>query len=252
MTARQRAAETKRRRTRRMIVLATLDLYDEADDGDFTREQIAEAADVSVATLYNHFTYKYDILQAAHEQLLAPVIQPIVRGMEDGTYNPSDPVEELLRCMYAVNKLSHEHQALTMAMIKAYFEVPRNDRYIVGKGDRQIGSHITEGMTWIVHQREPFRHVGNYISDDRDVVYGYTVGYHVRSMLLEFRDAYYHHADERPLGVTKTTAAEMLPAILAGFDPFAIEQALDRVEAVQQKVDEWYEKLKQRDDLAGW
>lgn len=250
MTARQRAAETKRRRTRRTVALAALDLYGEADDGDYTREQIAEAADVSVATLYNHFTYKYDILQAAHEQLLAPVIQPIVRGVEDGTYNPSDPIEELLRYMYAVNKLSYEHQALTMAMIKAYFEVPRSDRYITGKGNRQIGSHITDGMVLIVHRREPFKHVGNYTCDDPDIVYSYTVEYHVRSMLLELRDSY--ALRDLPMAVTQATAAELLPAILSSFDAPVIRGALNLLEAVQPRVDEWYEKLKQRDDLAGW
>ncbi|EKX60661.1 TetR/AcrR family transcriptional regulator [Streptomyces ipomoeae] len=254
MTARQRAAETKRRRTRQSIVLATLDLYGDADEGDYTREQIADAADVSVATLYNHFTYKYDILQAAHERLLAPVIQPLVRGAEDGTYNPSEPVEELIRYTYAVAKMSNSCRALTVALVDSRYAVPPKDRYFNG-GYRDVGSHIAEGMAVITYNRAPFcrAEAKGFQDGYLHAVSSTTTAYHARALLEELRDSFqYPDEDMMAESAAKTVLSELLPATLMGSDAHFIAEAIRSVERIRPKVDEWYEKMKQREDLAGW
>ncbi len=253
MTARQRAAETKRRRTRQMIVLATLDLYGDADEADYTREQIAEAADVSVATLYNHFAYKYDILQAAHERLLAPVTQPIIRGQEDGTYNPSDPVEDLIRYTYAAAKMSNSCRALTIALVDSRYAVPTRDRYF-NRGYRDVGSHIAEGMGVITFNRAPFyRAEGNGFRDGYlHAVSSTTTAYHARALLEELRDFQYPDKGDTAERAAKTVLAELLPATLVGSEAHFIEDAISRIESVRPKIDEWYEKLKQREDLVSW
>jgi hypothetical protein len=40
MGPRQKAAETKRRRTRELIIMSTLDLYGQQQQGDYTRDEI--------------------------------------------------------------------------------------------------------------------------------------------------------------------------------------------------------------------
>lgn len=117
---RQRAAETKRRRTREAIVSGTVDLYGEQQRGDYTLDQIGEAAGVSAATIANHYRSKYEVLRVAYIRLLSPLVDPIVEGRKQGIYNPPDAVDELIRFVYSVAKLSHEHRALTVAMVRSY------------------------------------------------------------------------------------------------------------------------------------
>lgn len=56
--ARKRAGETKRARTRAAVLAAATELFDQRGLADVTTSQVAEAAGVSVASLYAHFPSK--------------------------------------------------------------------------------------------------------------------------------------------------------------------------------------------------
>jgi hypothetical protein len=67
----QRAAQTKRERTRRALVAATVEQITRGVD--FRIDDIARVAGVSVPTLYNYFSTKEELMLAAYEHLLEPV-----------------------------------------------------------------------------------------------------------------------------------------------------------------------------------
>ncbi|MBD2828150.1 TetR/AcrR family transcriptional regulator [Streptomyces globisporus] len=165
----QRAAETKRRRTKEAIINGALELYEGLDKGDFTRDEIAEAAGVGSATLHKNFGGKYEVLKLTHERLLEPIIEPVIEGFKADTYHPKDGVDELLRFLYRVTKTCRDNRALTNAMIRAYYETPPDQRrdLIIGVGYKQLedrldtllGGYIAHGLC-IVLDRAPFMATG--------------------------------------------------------------------------------------------
>jgi hypothetical protein len=74
LDSRQRAALTKRRRTREALITAAVEIIKEG--GAFRGENIAEAAGVGLATLYNHFGSKGELLKVAYERLLTQLLGP--------------------------------------------------------------------------------------------------------------------------------------------------------------------------------
>ncbi|KUO18402.1 TetR/AcrR family transcriptional regulator [Streptomyces dysideae] len=132
LSPQQRAAETKRKRTRELIVSGTLDLYDKQTQGEYTLDQIAEASGVGTATIPYHFPTKYDVLKAAYDRLLSPLVDTIIEANNAHIYQPRDGVDELIRYVYTAAKLSHENRALTVGMLKAYFETPPGESHSFG------------------------------------------------------------------------------------------------------------------------
>ncbi|MFE0365398.1 TetR/AcrR family transcriptional regulator [Streptomyces griseoaurantiacus] len=236
MTPQQRAAETKRKRTREWIITSTLDLYGELSDEDFTREQIAEAAGVGLTTLSNHFTLKYEILQAAHDRLLAPIIDPIRAGAENGTYKPEDGVDELIRYVYAVVKMCQQHQALTMAMIRAYFE-PTSYRAL------DLGSFITKGLEPIFNappfiQGEGIEAAIHIFSQAGTRRSAFNYRYHTWALMMTL----YHTAgNDDSAGTAQFACGQILAAALPEVDPRDLRERLPRV---QEKVDSWFDRRK--------
>jgi AcrR family transcriptional regulator len=224
MTPQQRAAETKRRRTREWIIQSTIDLYGGQASGDYTREQIAEAAGVGLTTLSNHFRLKYEILKAAHDRVIAPITEPIREGDANGTYNPQDGIDELIRYVYSVTKMCHEHNALTIAMVRAYFE-PTEYSHL------NLADTIAHSMRLIL-KTPPFS-----INMFNRSPHGVRVGsvdpvYHSRALLLEL---YHDHSD----GAAKNVCHQFLAAALMDFD---IQDIAKRQEDIQERVDTWFER----------
>ncbi|HEV2639400.1 MAG TPA: TetR/AcrR family transcriptional regulator [Actinocrinis sp.] len=261
MTPQQRTAETKRKRTREWIITSTLDLYGELDKGDFTRDQIAEAAGVGSTTLSNHFTLKFEVLRAAHERLLAPIIEPITSGQENGTYKPDDGRDELIRYLYAVAKLSQKHRALTVAMIRAYYETGpefRHELYDMGKAvelhhhrlDKMLSGHIVEGLYPVFHT-PPFRPASptelfGHTPRPRSYLENSTV---LRFMNTLLNELYHRPAKEAPLAITRDVGRDLLAVALPDED--TTELFTTRLPLIQRKVDNWFEQRKQREER-GW
>ena len=162
LTRHQRAAETKRRRTREAVIQGALDLYGQAQDGDFTRDEIAEASGVGSATLHKNFGSKYDVLKAAYERLLSPLVGAIVEAQDAGISNPQDGMDELIRYVYTATRISYEHRALTTAMVRAYFELPPAQMAELFDGKQlpikrqPVGAYLAVGRSRIF-QLEPFK-----------------------------------------------------------------------------------------------
>lgn len=130
----------------------TIDLYGEQQQGDFTLDQIAEEAGVSAATIANHYGSKYEVLKAAYERLLSPLVDTIVEADRAGVYQPKDAIQELVRYVYGVASISQEHRSLTTGMVKAYFEI--------GPSERDFS--FEEGADRVLVNRPPLgEYVGN-------------------------------------------------------------------------------------------
>ncbi|MET9222827.1 TetR/AcrR family transcriptional regulator [Streptomyces sp. NPDC003300] len=223
---RQRAAETKRRRTREAIVNGTLDLYGEQERGDYTLEQIAEAAGVSAATISNHYPTKYDVLHIAYQRLLSPVIDPITTAFIEHTYDPPDRVAELVRYVHAVAKVSHHHRALTMAMVRAFFETTpeRSERFNIT--DEPAGWIMT-GLLAIL-DGEPFLSgSGRFVRGAFDTgIPAQTALYHANAFLLSL-----HHSawPSTPIDVTYDVCSELLCATSPETDLSTLQIHLDQL-----------------------
>lgn len=233
MGPRQRAAETKRRRTRELIITATLDLYGELNQGDFTRDEVAEAAGVGTATVHNHFSSKYEMLRAAHERLLSPIIEPIVADYNEGTYDPPDRVAELVGYVYAIAKMSRDHRALTIAMIRAFFETAPENRPELFNAtdedaplDKHLAGYIVAGLLPVL-DGEPFLSGSGRVFDvtfDTGVPLK-TALYHANALLLSL----YHSASpSTPTDVTYDVCSELLCATAPSVDLSDLQIHLDR------------------------
>jgi AcrR family transcriptional regulator len=202
---RQRAAETKRRRTREQIIFATLDLYERSDGVDFTLSAIAEAAGVGVATLHNHFSSKFGLLSTAFDRLVEPIVRPIVAATNSRIYKPVDPVHELCDYVYRVSRVSCEHRALIGAMFRAYFENRGQ-----GDGDqssdlpRTLVQPISAGMKAILTIRPPFCDMADFGGAE----------YHCVGLLMMIEQ--FPKASARNL--SKQMLGQLLPVVLANFD----------------------------------
>jgi hypothetical protein len=72
----QRAAQTKRRRTRKALLDAALDLIAEGVTTNLMEES-ASRAGVGAATAYNHFATKDDMIRAVYARLLDPLLSQV-------------------------------------------------------------------------------------------------------------------------------------------------------------------------------
>jgi AcrR family transcriptional regulator len=83
--------ERKREETRRSIVAAAMKLFLEQGFDDVTVAEVAEAADVSINTVFNHFPTKEDLFFGSHEMAEAAMAR---LGTDR---NPGEPVIAYLR-----------------------------------------------------------------------------------------------------------------------------------------------------------
>jgi AcrR family transcriptional regulator len=83
--------ERKREETRRSIAAAAMKLFIERGFDNVTVAEVAEAADVSINTVFNHFPTKEDLFFGAHETAEAAM----ARGGTDR--KPGEPVIAFLR-----------------------------------------------------------------------------------------------------------------------------------------------------------
>lgn len=118
-TSRQRAAETKRRRTRTALLRAASTLFSERGWRDTRLEDVAAAAHVSVATLYNHFGSRQELIGHAYAPLLDPLLKSAHHAVGDDS---SDMLTEIERCVRQLAELARGHRNLTIALLAAVEE----------------------------------------------------------------------------------------------------------------------------------
>lgn len=243
MGPRQRGAETKRRRTRELIIVSTLELYDGKTEGDYTRDEIAAAAGVGVATVHNNFGSKYEVLRAAYDRLLSPLVDTILEASKQRVYKPSDGVDELLRYVYTIAKVSHENRALTVGMIRAYFDLSEDDLPYIPDSeddlteeegrrfvDTVLGGKIVQGL-FVILGTEAFP--GNSLGDDRKQYSGSlpTIFLYADALLMK---VYHRKGDGVPVEITRDICTALLAVCLPEDDWSNI---MVRIEAVKELVD---------------
>jgi AcrR family transcriptional regulator len=214
---RQKAGETKRQRTRERIITATLGLYGPGGERDFPRSKIAKAAGVGIATLFNHFPSNYDLLTAAYERLLSPVVDPILAATAAGTYDPPDVLDELVRYVYTVARVSKDRANLVSAISKE----ARGGRSVAPlKQQKPVGQNIVAGLKCI-EGVSPGR------LEDADEMVALLLVQVVFSLQPEY-----------PYAPLENSAIDMMASTLAPQSKGDAEEWGARLERVHQAVDE--------------
>ncbi|MEU6351062.1 TetR/AcrR family transcriptional regulator [Streptomyces sp. NPDC047072] len=114
--ARQRSAQTKRERSRRLLLDSAAAVFSEQGWHGARMEDIAKAAGVSVPTAYNHFPGgKQQLIAAVYRPLLDPVIEQAEADREAGL----TPKEAVIRHIRALAGVTRRHQALTATLMVA-------------------------------------------------------------------------------------------------------------------------------------
>lgn len=108
---RSRAARTKRHRTRRALLDAADAAFGSRGWANTRMEDVAQAANVSPATAYNHFPTKHALL--AH--VYAPMVAPFLAQAEQDVAADRPVVEALEDQVRALCRLSKRNRALTAA-----------------------------------------------------------------------------------------------------------------------------------------
>lgn len=110
---RQRAAATKRARTRRWILDAARPLCDEHGYQGTTREQVAKAAGVGMATLHNHFPLKRALVVAAYE----PELLPFIKSTREITEARGNAEVALITFVRKLAVMMADHRTLCRALL---------------------------------------------------------------------------------------------------------------------------------------
>jgi AcrR family transcriptional regulator len=114
-TARERAARTKRERSRRALLEAAAELFAAQGWLPTRLEDVARRAGVSTATTYNHFPTKHALISHVYAPLIAPPLER-ARGLLADGHDVVEVLEEHVRDLAAVTR---EHEALTVPFVFA-------------------------------------------------------------------------------------------------------------------------------------
>ena len=117
LDARQRSAETRRRRTREALISAARSRFAELGWQATRIEDIAKDAGVGVATAFTHFSK-----QTLLGHVYAPLVKPLAERAEEDIAAARDPVEALTRHVRESAKIGRTHQKLTVALLAAIHE----------------------------------------------------------------------------------------------------------------------------------
>lgn len=114
-TARERAARTKRERSRRAVLAAAAELFAAQGWLPTRLEDVARRAGVSTATAYNHFPTKHALISHVYAPLVAPPIERARTLLVEGR----DVVEVLEEHVRDLAATIREHEALTVPFVFA-------------------------------------------------------------------------------------------------------------------------------------
>jgi AcrR family transcriptional regulator len=114
-TARERAARTKRERSRRVLLAAAAELFAAQGWLPTRLEDVASCAGVSTATTYNHFPTKHALIAHVYAPLVALPIERARALRAEGR----DAVEVLEEHIRDLATATREHEALTVPFVFA-------------------------------------------------------------------------------------------------------------------------------------
>lgn len=137
---RRRAANAER------ILGAAASLFAAAGHADVTMDAVAEAADVSRATLFNHFAGKRDMLAAHHRRLFA-AFTAAADEVERGAPRDRDPLARLLTMFAAAEKVLSAERALVRVL---YAAVVTDDAMLAV--DEEIGAVFAARIVAVLDQ----------------------------------------------------------------------------------------------------
>jgi AcrR family transcriptional regulator len=135
LTYRQKAAMTKRRRSIASIIEAARALFDEKGWYDVTRDEIAHAAGVGVATIHSNFGGKQAVALAAY----APLLLPIMEQSRATTTNEKEAQAAVINFTYDLAKLLARHPALAAALHPAHRDAACDGVVVMMNGHAVVG-----------------------------------------------------------------------------------------------------------------
>lgn len=170
---------------------------------------------------------KYEAFKAEYERLLSPVAGPITQGFQSGDYKPAEPVDDLIRYVYTVAKLSHERRDLIIAMTQAYMELPPNRPELRGNdypsSVEQLGYPILHAlnisMRAILMQKKT-------LFVDLGFIDGWTVTLLADGLVWTIYNA---PEDGAPIIATRQLCVPLLVMLLPGEDWAGLDDRIKRV-----------------------
>ena len=106
--ARPALTEEQRKKTRQSIRKAAAELYQKNGAGDVSARAIADAAGVSVGTLYSYFNNLTELMQSLWKE----PVKRLLDQLETDLAKPSKPLDKLERLLKAYVKFASQHRGI--------------------------------------------------------------------------------------------------------------------------------------------
>lgn len=111
----QKAAETKRQRTREKLITAALDVFSAKPWAEARVEDVAKLAGVSAPTAYNHYKTKDDLMAAVSERFMQPLMDKAIADIDA----ERDSTEAITRHVRDLTKMANDNLRLTANLVRA-------------------------------------------------------------------------------------------------------------------------------------
>jgi AcrR family transcriptional regulator len=200
LKSRQRTAQTKRNRTRRALLGAAQELFEQRGWNGTRIEDIAKSAGVSATTAYNHFKNKQTLLGHVY----APLMEDLLQAAHRDVGGLGAPTEAIRRHIGDLAILARRHRDLTIALIAAMQE------QAYGSGSAAGGE---DDLRDLVPLSEPLAKL---------ISYGQAAGFLSRALNAADAGSYHtsallyrvlHFPDESAAETTAVTLSQLLPAL---------------------------------------
>lgn len=174
--SRRRSAETKRQRTRGLLLVAAEQHFSNRGWHATRVEDIAKDAGVSAATAFNHFS-KHSLLGQAY----APLFAPLVVAARTDIASETDPFDALNRHVRELSTLGRFHETLTAALLAAVLEQTINANGPATPDDANDVRNIVPLPAPMIDLIDYGQRAGRFRDDQPSVQIG---AYHTNGLML--------------------------------------------------------------------
>lgn len=204
LDSRRRSAETKRQRTRALLLAAAGEHFT-ARGWQATRvEDIARDAGVSVATAFNHFS-KHSLLGHVY----IPLFEPLITAARADIESDADALDALCRHVRDLSTLGRTQQTLTAALLAAVLEQTVNVNGSAKPGDENDVRNIVPFPAPMIELIGYGQRTGRFRAEVSSIEVG---AYHTNGLMLRILTK----RDESATATAEFVLDQMVPPLLGG------------------------------------
>jgi AcrR family transcriptional regulator len=200
---RQRAAATKRGRTKTALIAAATNLFNERGYDETSVDDIAKLAAVGVATAYNYFPAK----DAYPRECLAPLLDELVTSTEQDLETGTDVNKAVARHLREATHILRANRKLLIAFVTAYLAHHTPDYAGAGfaKGaDEDVWYKLTGQLRKLLEKAA----IDGEIQPDMQTLADIS-DYHTKALVLRVIDHPYESEEETVTFVTDQLISSM-------------------------------------------